>query len=123
VSRKRDRAVSETPIKSTKQSKISGPDAIQGLTQSISLFKDNICKVLAPDNSLQTPQRQKEAMKLAQQEDWLPKSDQLTFCIVLERDINAVDAYLVLDLEDQKFRQMWIQDKIDEYRSKRNSDL
>ena len=70
--------------------------------------------MLAPDNSLRTPHRRKEAMKLAQQEEWLSKSDKLNFCLVLERDINAVDAYSVLDGEDSEFWQMWIQEKIDE---------
>ncbi|PPQ71303.1 hypothetical protein CVT26_011953 [Gymnopilus dilepis] len=46
ASRKRERAVSETPAASTKRVKLNAASAIQGLTQSIDRFGDNMCKVL-----------------------------------------------------------------------------
>lgn len=52
-------------------------------------------------------------MRLAQQETWLSNVDRLIFCTVLEKDINAVDAYSALDMDDTEFRQMWIQQKVD----------
>ena len=111
--RKRERAVSDTPSQSQKKSKTTGAEAIQGLTVSISRFGDNICKVLAIDPSLRTPHRRKEAMKLAQQETWLSNHDRLILCTVLEKDINAVDAYSALEIDDEDFQRMWIQQKVD----------
>jgi hypothetical protein len=64
------------------------------------------------DPSLQTPHRWKEALKLAQQEEWLSKADWLIFYSVLERDINAVDAYASIDRDDQEFCEMWVCDKV-----------
>jgi hypothetical protein len=66
-----------------KKIKTTGAEAIDGLTQSISCFGDNICKVLAMDPLLQTPHSRKEALKLSQQEEWLSKGDQLIFYNVL----------------------------------------
>ena len=82
-----------------------------GLTQSISHFGDKICQVLAMDPSLWTPHFRKEALKLAQQEEF-SKGDQLIFYSVLERDINAVHAYASIDYDDQEFCEMWVCDKV-----------
>ena len=88
-SRKRERATSETPIPMGK-AKITGADAIQSLTTSISRFGDNICKVLAGDPSEKTPKCHTKAVKLAQKESWLPMADRLILCNVFEKDIKAV---------------------------------
>ena len=64
------------------------------------------------DPLLRTPHRRKEALKLAQQEEWLSKGDRLIFYSVLERDINAVDAYASIDHDDQEFCEMWVSDKV-----------
>ena len=64
------------------------------------------------DPLLRTPHRRKEALKLAQQEEWLSKGDRLIFYSVLERDINAVDAYASIDRDDQEFCEMWVRDKV-----------
>ncbi|KAF8964770.1 hypothetical protein BDZ97DRAFT_1918729 [Flammula alnicola] len=115
ASRKRERAVSETPAPA-KKAKVTGADAIQSLTASISRFGDNICKALAGDPSEKTPKRHTKAVKLAQKEDWLPMADRLILCNVLEKDIKAADAYTALDADDVEFRQMWIQEKVEEVR-------
>jgi hypothetical protein len=119
ASRKRERAFSQTPPPSLKKIKSTGADAIKGLTQSISRFGDNICQVLAMDPSLRTPHRRKEALKLAQQEEWLTKGDRLIFYSVLEKDINAVDAYASIDRDDQEFCEMWVRDKVDTEKARR----
>lgn len=64
------------------------------------------------DPLLQTPHCRKEALKLAKQEEWLSKSDWLILYSVLERDINAVDAYASIDCDDQEFCEMWVCDKV-----------
>jgi hypothetical protein len=117
---KRERALSQTPPPSSKKIKTTGADAIKGLTQSITRFGDNICQVLAMDPSLRTPHRRKEALKLAQQEMWLSKSDRLIFYSVLERDINAVDAYASIDRDDHEFCEMWVGDKVDTEKARRS---
>jgi hypothetical protein len=88
-------------------------DAIQGLTQSINNFGDNICKVLAMDPALCTPNQRKEAIKLAQREVWLSMPDCLVFCNILEKDVAVIDAYAGLDHGNEEFCQMWIQQKVD----------
>ncbi|KAH9172560.1 hypothetical protein EDB89DRAFT_1964914, partial [Lactarius sanguifluus] len=116
---KRERALSQTPPPSSKKIKATGADAIKGLTQSISRFGDNICQVLAMDPILRTPHRRKEALKLAQQEEWLSRGDLLIFYSVLEKDINAVDAYVSIDRDDHEFCEMWVRDKVDIERTRR----
>ncbi|KAN0141121.1 hypothetical protein V8E53_000877 [Lactarius tabidus] len=120
ASRKRERALSQTPPPSLKKIKTTGAEAINGLTQSISRFGDNICNVLAMDPSLRTPHRRKEALKLAQQEEWLSKADRLILYSVLERDINAVDAYASIDRDDQEFCEMWVCDKVATEKARRS---
>lgn len=102
-----------------KKAKITGADAIQSLTTSISRFGDNICKVLAGDPSEKTPKRHTKAVKLAQKENWLPVADRLILCNVFEKDIKAADAYTALDADDVEFRQMWIQEKVEEVKALR----
>ncbi|CAA7262417.1 unnamed protein product [Cyclocybe aegerita] len=114
TSRKRQCAASETPVKSVKKSRATGADAIHGLTKSIDNFGVNICKVLAMDPSLRTPQRRKDAVTEAQKESWLPPVDRLVFCNVLERDISVIDTYLALNKKDVEFSHLWIQDKVDQ---------
>lgn len=99
-----------------KKAKTSGrnADRLHGLTESITNFGDNICKVLAVDPSLRTPHRRKEALKLAQGEKWLRMGDRLTFCLCLEKDIAAADAYLSLDPDDEEWRHLWINAKVQE---------
>ena len=60
-------------------------------------------------------------MKLAQQEKWLPIADRLILCNIFEKDIKAADAYTALDDGDVEFREMWIQDKVDEVKASRSS--
>ncbi|KAF8155459.1 hypothetical protein B0H34DRAFT_859849 [Crassisporium funariophilum] len=86
--------------------------AIDGLTQSISVFGRDLCTVLAMDPKLRTPHRRKEAITRAQTEDWLPIQAQLTFVRVLEKDIQAVDAYLALNPEREDFYRLWIEDTV-----------
>jgi hypothetical protein len=64
------------------------------------------------DPLLRTPHHCKEALKLAQKEVWLSKGDCLIFYSVLEKDINAVDAYASIDRDDQEFCEMWVSDKV-----------
>jgi hypothetical protein len=71
------------------------------------------------DPSLRTPHRRKEALKLAQQEEWLSKGDRLIFFSVLERDINAVDAYASIDRDDREFCEMWVCDKVETEKARR----
>jgi hypothetical protein len=104
-----------------KKTKTTGADAINGLTQSISRFGDNICQVLAMDPLLRTPHCRKEALRLAQQEEWLSKADRLIFFSVLEKDINAVDAYASIDRDDQEFCEMWVCDKVATEKARRNA--
>ncbi|GLB36664.1 hypothetical protein LshimejAT787_0309510 [Lyophyllum shimeji] len=125
-SRRRERAVFETPAPSSKKARVTGAEAISSLTASISRFGDNICMVLAGDLGAPGKGRSKEnkfkellpdaraAVQLAQKEDWLLKSDRLILCNILEKDIKAADAYTALDDDDEEFRQMWIQEKVDE---------
>ncbi|KDR70345.1 hypothetical protein GALMADRAFT_144655 [Galerina marginata CBS 339.88] len=114
ASRKRERAISTTPAPSSKKGKMTGPDAIHGLTVSISRFGDNICKAMAGDPTQKTPQRHTKAVKLAQEEDWLPARERLLFCNVVENNIKAADAYLALNPDDIEFRRLWIQKKVDD---------
>lgn len=123
ASRRREHAFSQTPPPSSKKVKTTGADAIKGLTQSISRFGDNICQVLAIDPSLRTPHHRKEALKLAQQEEWLSKGDRLIFYSVLEKDINAVDAYASIDRDDNEFCEMWVRDKVNAERVRRLNPL
>ncbi|KAG6834298.1 hypothetical protein H0H93_010624, partial [Arthromyces matolae] len=115
-SRRRERALSETPAVSSKKARVSGAEAISSLTASISRFGDNMCKVLAGDPSERTPQRHRKALQLAQKEKWLSARDRLTLCKIIEKDIKAADAYLALDLDDAEFRELWIQEKVEEGR-------
>ena len=73
------------------------------------------------DPLLRTPHRCKKALKLAQQEEWLTKADRLIFYSVLERDINAVDAYASIDRDDQEFCEMWVSDKVATEKLRRNA--
>lgn len=95
-----------------KRKTTTAANAIQGLTQSISNFGDNICKVLAMDPALRTPNRQRKAIKLAQKEDWLSIPDRLIFCNILEKDVAVIDAYAGLDRDNEEFCRMWIQQKV-----------
>jgi hypothetical protein len=95
--------------------------AIQGLTASIGQFSDNICKVLAGDPSKRMPKHHTKAVKLAQQETWLPIADRLILCNIFEKDIKAVDAYTALDDSDVEFCEMWIQGKVDEFKAPRSA--
>lgn len=95
-----------------KRKTTTAANAIQGLTQSISNFGDNICKVLAMDPALCTPNRRREAIKLAQKEDWLSIPDRLIFCNILEKDVAVIDAYAGLDRDNEEFCRMWIQQKV-----------
>ena len=98
---------------------MTGADAIQSLTTSISRFGDNICKVLAGDLSEKTPKRHTKVVKLAQKENWLPMADRLILCNVFEKDIKAADVYTALDGDDIEFHQMWIQEKVEEVKALR----
>jgi hypothetical protein len=71
---------------------------------------------LAGDPSHRTPNRHKKAVKLAQMEARLPKTDRLVLTNLVEKDIKAADAYITLieEDDDEEFRQMWVQQKIDE---------
>jgi hypothetical protein len=113
--RKRERAISESPIQSKKKKMTGATEALHGLMQSIGSFGDNICKVLAtdPQAALRTPNRRKEALRLAQHEEWLSKPDRLVLCNFLEKDVQAMDVYSVLDRSDEEFCHMWIQEKVD----------
>lgn len=111
---KRERASSLGLEKSVKKRKTVTGNAIDGLTQSIAAFGENICKVLAVDPMLRTPARRKEALRLAQEEVWLSLRERLVFVKVLEKDINAVDSYIALDHTNVEFCHMWIQDKVDD---------
>lgn len=71
------------------------------------------------DPSLRTPHRRKEALKLAQHEEWLSKGDRLIFYSVLEKDINAVDAYASIDRDDHEFCEMWVCEKVDAEKARR----
>ncbi|CAA7270774.1 unnamed protein product [Cyclocybe aegerita] len=104
---------------SVKKSCATRANAIHGLTKSIDNFGVNICKVLAMDPSLHTPQRCKDAVTEAQKESWLPPVDCLVFCNVLKRDISVVDTYLVLNKKDVEFSHLWIQDKVDQAKEAR----
>ena len=73
------------------------------------------------DPLLKTPHHHKEALKLAQQEEWLSKGDDLIFFSVLERDINAVDAYASIDCDDQEFCEMWVSDKVTTEKMRHNA--
>ncbi|KAF8156760.1 hypothetical protein B0H34DRAFT_710447, partial [Crassisporium funariophilum] len=59
-------------IQSSKKRETASSHAIDGLTQSISVFGCDLCTVLAMDPKLRTPHRRKEAITRAQTEDWLP---------------------------------------------------
>ncbi|KAF9476666.1 hypothetical protein BDN70DRAFT_882131 [Pholiota conissans] len=104
-----DSLISFTPPLS-KKVKTTGrnADRLQGLTDSINNFGDNICKVLAIDPTLRTPHRRKEALKLAQGEKWMSMTNRLIFCRCLEKNIGTADGYLVLDADDQEWRRLWI---------------
>jgi hypothetical protein len=90
------------------------PDAMLSLNTAIVRFGDSMCKALTGDPSEKTPYRHSKAVKLAQKENWLLKEDRLILCKVLERDIKAADAYLALDPDDAEFREMWMEDKVQE---------
>ncbi|KAG6870927.1 hypothetical protein C0992_001412 [Termitomyces sp. T32_za158] len=51
------------------------------------------------------------AIKQAEKETWLSLHDRLTFVKILEKDNTVVDSYLAI--EDEEFRRVWVQDKID----------
>jgi hypothetical protein len=72
---------------------------------------------LAGDLSEKTPKHHTKAVKLAQKENWLPMADRLILCNVFEKDIKAVDAYTALNGDDIEFRQMWIQEKVEEVKA------
>ena len=76
---------------------------------------------MAGDPSERTPKRHIKAVKLAQQETWLPITDQLILCNIFEKDIKAVDAYTALDDSDVEFRELWIQGKVDEVKASRSA--
>jgi hypothetical protein len=40
--------------------------------------------------------------------------DRLTLTILFEKDIQAADAYDALDKDNEEFRRMWLQEKLDE---------
>ncbi|KIJ90288.1 hypothetical protein K443DRAFT_15360 [Laccaria amethystina LaAM-08-1] len=113
-SRKRRRAVSPTPVKSLKKKRPAAA-AIDNLTQSISTFGENICKVLAVDPSaeLHSPRRRTKAVELAQEVEWLLMSDRLILVNIVETNVAAADAYIALNRKNEEFRQMWIQHKVD----------
>ncbi|KAF8164401.1 hypothetical protein BJ912DRAFT_914268 [Pholiota molesta] len=117
-SRKRQRAISVTPIHSEKKKTRSArDDAFSGLTKSMNHFSDNICKVLAMDPSLRTPHRRAQALTMAQTEEWMSKTDRLLFYRVLQKDVEAVDAYNALDADDLEWRKMWITQMVEDARS------
>lgn len=97
-----------------KHVKNTGAAAIHSLTESIGLFGQNICKALAGDGHEKTPQRRTKAVKLAQKETWLPVEHRLVLCNIFEKDINAADAYLALDIGEMEFCQLWMQRKVNE---------
>ncbi|KAF8161619.1 hypothetical protein B0H34DRAFT_806797 [Crassisporium funariophilum] len=82
ASRKHERADSETPVAAK--------------------------RVRAGDSNKRTPHHRTQAVKLAQKEDWLVIHDCLVLCNIFKKDIKAADAYLALDPEDTKFREMWM---------------
>ena len=97
----------------------AGAEAIHGLTKSISQFGDKLVGVFSIEPQLRTPHCRRDAVRHAQQEAWLSKQDRLLFCSVLEKDINAVDVYSSLEEDDMEFRQMWINEKVEEEKEKR----
>ncbi|KAG6847824.1 hypothetical protein H0H93_005684 [Arthromyces matolae] len=103
----------ETPAPSSKKTRVTGADAISGLTASISRFGDNMCKVLAGNPADKTPHRHTKAVQRAQAESWLLPPQRLRLFKILEGDIKAADAYLALNEDDQEFRELWIMDKIE----------
>lgn len=66
------------------------------------------------DPALRTPHRRSKALTMAQKEVWMDMHDRLVFYKVLQKDIEAADAYIALDTEDELWRQMWILQTIED---------
>ena len=115
---KREHARSKTPT-SLKKARGTGVEAIKSLTALIGHFSDNICKVLAGDPSEKTPKCHTKAVKLAQQEFWLPIADCLILCNIFKEDIKAADAYTACNGDDIEFHEMWIHGKVNEVKALR----
>jgi hypothetical protein len=111
ASRKRERAEPSTPV--SKRTKVTGSAAaISGLTKSIDTFGDKVCAALSMDPELRTPHCHKQALARCQKEEWLPLDDRLLLYDILEEDSKAVDAYTMIDPNDQEFREEWINRKL-----------
>jgi hypothetical protein len=104
-------------MKSSKKKRPSAV-AIDSLTESISTFGENICKVLAVDPlaELRTPKRRTKAIELAQEEEWLPIADRLILVNIVESNVASADAYVALNHKNQEFLQMWIRSKVDSFK-------
>ncbi|PPQ97002.1 hypothetical protein CVT26_006411 [Gymnopilus dilepis] len=119
-SRKRERAGSDTPMPLSKRTKLNAATAIQGLTQSIDRFGDNMCKVLGGGSEHGSPARRQAAMAKALTERWLEFDDQCILHSVFEDNTKAADAYLSFKPDQSPFRRHWVGKKIRDARSSYN---
>jgi hypothetical protein len=54
---------------------------------------------------------------MAQMEEWMSKTDRLLFYRVLQKDVEAVDAYNALDADYLEWCKMWIMQMVEDARS------
>jgi hypothetical protein len=73
---------------------MTGADALHGLCDSLNRFGDNVWEALTGDTSLRSPVRVTTAVRHANQETELTKTERIAFVNALTRNVHLADAYL-----------------------------
>ncbi|KAF8060959.1 hypothetical protein FPV67DRAFT_1631942 [Lyophyllum atratum] len=114
-SRKRT-AAAPTSASAAKTPRLSaGAQGIADIGRSMGRFTEVLENVFAPTQTglEATPRRKQRAIGQAQEleDGWLSEDDLIKFIDVLEKDVAAVDTYLVLKKES--LRKKWVRGKLD----------